>query len=179
MQYQYQLVLEFYHYKLSTTLLPKESISKKIVVHMEGFYRNKVIKSTEYQLKNGTQLAIPWSERLDQFRVNYFYIDDQLKMELGHSEFHIPNERGFSFDEPNRIAMNILPNGGLNRIGKVMCLLSVEKFYADEDNAKKIEKNPPVKNMLFHVDSVVPGFRFRRLAKAVNWNKIRMIDIDR
>jgi hypothetical protein len=178
MQYQYQLVLEVYHVKLSSNLLPKESISKKIIVHMEGFYRNKVIKSTEYQLKNGTQLAIPWSDRLDAIRLNYFYIDDQLKMELGNSEYKIPNERGFSFDEPNRVPLNIFPNGGLNRIGKVLCLVSVEKFYADENDVKK-HKNPPIQHTSYHIDAVVPGFRFRRLAKAINWNKIRMIDLDR
>jgi hypothetical protein len=149
---------------------------------MEGYYRNKVIKSTEYQLKVGAQLAIPWSDRLDGVRLNYYYIDDQLKMEVGSSSYHIPNERGFSFDEPNRIALDIFPNGGLNRIGKVLCLLSVEKFYDDErDNqhgkVKPVEKKSSSSS--FHFDEVVPGFRFRRLSKAVNWNKIRTMDIDR
>jgi hypothetical protein len=176
LQYQYQLVCEFYHYKFMTNLLPGK-VSKKIIVHLEGFYRNKVVRSTEYRLEVGVQLALPWSDRLDQVQWNFFYIDDQLKVELGYAVYHIPNQRGFSFDEPNRIIIEILPNGGMSRIGRAICLLSVERLYADESEPPKIKsKADPT---TYHIDTAVPGFRFRRLSKAVNWNKMRVIDLNR
>jgi hypothetical protein len=173
---QSQFVLEVCQYTISQDIWPGK-ISRNVVVHMEGRYRNKIVRSSEYKLNNGTQLAIPWSDKLDEVVIIYRYIDERLKVELGTSTYLIPTEIGFQDNgENNRTILDILPNGGEMRVGRVLCNIRVQKLYHDENEKEALPRKP--RNTESFAETI-PGFKFRRLAKAINWNKMKLINVDR
>jgi len=173
---QSQFVVEICQHKISPDLWGG-SISRNVVVHLEGLYRNKVIRSSEHKMQAGTQLALPWSDKLDEVSIVYRYIDDKLKIELGSSSYKIPTEYGFNTDgDNNRTILDIFPNGGTSRIGRVLCNIRVQKLYFDEKDHDHARHRKEASN---NFAEALPGFKFHRLAKAINWNKIKLINVDR
>jgi hypothetical protein len=137
-------------------------------------------------LHTGIQIAIPWSEKLDSFQIHYWYIDERLKVDLGYSFLQIPTDRSFRNDGTvNRIILDIFPHGGKERIGKLLANISVQSLYAkdvgDRRDDQRLQADPPAqqKTAAAVFSTVIPGFRFRRLSKAVNWNRLRGINVDR
>lgn len=176
---QTQLVLEIDRYKISQTAWPGE-LSRKIIVHLEGYYRGKMIQSPEYKLQSGAQLAIPWSYKLDELILKFYYIDDRLKVELGTSQFAIPSSMGFNTDgEWNKIILDIIPHGGSERIGRMLAYVNIQKLFEEENEPRTIHSKSQYHNETLLTNHNIPGFRFRRLSKAINWNRLKTIDIEK
>lgn len=164
------------------------NVSRKIIVTLEGQYRKRSIFSAEYKLHDGIQLAIPWSEKLSLIKLHFKYIDERLKCDLGTSQWRIPSTNEFYTDgTPNRVILDILPNGGSERIGKILGNISIQILYAKEQCENPTHRPLPLQNEPTVVqktnnaifNTVIPGFRFRKLSKAVNWHRLRGINIDR
>jgi hypothetical protein len=76
---QAQFVIEINRFRLSKSLWPNE-ISQKVTVHLEGMYRNKLVRSTEYVMTSGAQIPLPWSTRLDKVSIRFYCIDERVKI---------------------------------------------------------------------------------------------------
>jgi hypothetical protein len=75
-----------------------------------------------------------------------------------------------------------MPRGGKTPVGKLLCAAPVVYLYDEEDNQPKKREVRPVKAPITGAEAVqssLPGFRFKRLPKAINWLKIRYIDIEK
>lgn len=171
-----QLVVEVRHFKVSHTIW-SESISRKVLVFLEGVYNhNKLVRSAEYKLHDGVVLAIPWSSKLNVFRLHVHYIDERLKVTLGTCSYTLPTDRRFhanEFDE-NRLILDLLPDGGAERIGRFLCNVTLQRLYGD-DQVRPSEKEAEQD----YFNRPIPGFRFRRLSKAINWHRLRGIDVQK
>ncbi len=176
-----ELLLQVIRYRISHWAVPDSFISQRILLQIEAQYNRgiKIFKSPEYNLHDGMTAAIPWSEKLTEFKVVLYYIDDRLKMELGEARYVIPtNYQGFSSAEGgrNRVLLDIFPNGATEKIAKILCNLCVHRSYAgsDEDHIAEPERRS---RDIFH--KPIPGFRFKRLSKAINWDRLRHVDVRR
>lgn len=182
-----QVVVEVSQFKLSKQAW-LGNISRKVIFHATGHYRKHVVQSSDYVLKSGAQLALPWSSKLDKIVFHYHYIDDRIKVELGETIFTIPTDKSFLSDgSENRVSLPILPCGGdgVHRIGKVLAIVYVQELYDDSKSGQRDVKprvgniNPSDRKVTALVERPPPGFRFRRMNKAVNWQRVRMASIDR
>lgn len=161
-------------------------MSRKITAHVEGLYRNKVVRSAEYVVAAGAQLPLPWSTRLDKVTLRFYYIDDRLKVELGFAEYDLAADKAFDHNgKPTRLLLHIAPRGGETPIGKVQCTMSVMYLYEEEGGRphriREAAGSAPIaapsgKEVM---QEPVPDFRFKRLSKIINWSKIRAVDIER
>ncbi|RYH28597.1 hypothetical protein EON65_11570 [archaeon] len=181
---QAQFVLEVQRFKLSKHAYPSKD-SKRVIIHLEGQYRNKVIKSSEYVVNTGTQVALPWSSRLDKITLRFYCIDERLKVEVGSCEYELDKK----FDQngkPCSLLLRIFPRGGETLVGKILCTVSVKYLYDDgkphnqqdqpSSHAEVGKQVGPTTDMLQYS---LPGFRFKRLSKIINWTRVRSVDVDK
>lgn len=181
-----QIVFEIDQFKLSREAWLGE-ISRHVIFYATGHYRNSPVQSAEHSLKRGAQVALPWSAKLSKVDFHYFYIDDKVKIELGESEYIIPNDSSFKSDgSENRVVLPMFPRGGnaMGRIGKVLTSVFVQELYDEGNKATTIPRRKngvQGKDNYYSTLSERPpdDFRFRRLNKAVNWQRLRATDIDR
>lgn len=181
-----QIVFEVDQFKLSREAWLGD-ISRHIIFYAVGMYKNHPVQSAEHSLKRGTQIALPWSSKLSKVIFHYFYIDDKVKVELGESEFLIPNDNSFKSDgSENRMLLPIYPRGGnpMGRIGKVLTSVFIQELYDDGKVASTTPRRKgDIQGKDQHYTTLLErppdNFRFRRLNKAVNWQRLRTTDIDR
>lgn len=171
-----QLVVEVRHFKISQTIW-SESISRRVIVYLEGLYnKNKLVRSAEYKLHDGVVLAIPWSNKLDEFRLHVHYIDDRLKQSLGSCLYQLPTDARFHTNEydENKLILDLFPDGGKERIGRFLCHVTLQRLYGDDQ-----VRPHPKETQEDYFNRPIPGFKFRRLSKAINWHRLRGIDIEK
>lgn len=182
-----QIVFEVDQFKL-TRQAWLGNVSRRIIFHIVGYYRKHPVQSAEHTLKSGAQVALPWSPKLNKVVFHFFYIDDRIKVELGESVYVIPTDSSFHSDgTENRLVLGMYPCGGdgIHRLGKVLTTAFIQELYDDgkprnvridrrKDSAN--DENRPYSTLL---EKPPPNFRFRRLSKAVNWQRLRTTDIDR
>lgn len=177
----FELLIQVVHYRISHWSIPSGSISQRILAQVEGHYgRNKTVVSPEYQFADGLTMAIPWTHKLRDFEVSLYYLDERLKMDLGSARFVIPADRRFHGDESERerqrVVLEVFPRGGEVRIARILCTLSLQRVYAPENEDFIAPREQRDKDVF---QKPIPGFRFKRLSKAVNWNRVRDTDVER
>jgi hypothetical protein len=149
-------------------------------MQVESLYNRgiKRLTSPDYTLQDGTTAAIPWSEKLQEFTIVLYYLDNRIKMELGQGRYTIPSDSSFDTNEGscNSALIDIFPNGGKKKIAKILCNLCVHRLYA---GPKEGHIAPPARRQKDIFSKPIPGFRFKKLAKAINWNRIKSIDLQK
>jgi hypothetical protein len=161
-------------FRISHWSIPDDSVSQRILTQLHGLYgKTKTIKSPEYNMRDGLSMALPWSHKLNEVKIVLFFIDDRLKLELGSATYPIPTDRR---GVEERVVLDVFPNGGRERIGKLVCSFNLQQVYAEHDEAFIA---PPEQRRRDIFDKPIPGFRFKRLSKAINWNRLRMTDVNK
>jgi hypothetical protein len=178
-----QLIAECDHFKFSEKTWMGQK-SRKVICQICGYYRKQKSFSSEYTLLEGVQLAIPWSSKLEKVIFIFSYVDERVKVEIGSSTFKIPTDSSFKTDgEENRIRIDVTPNGAERRVGKVWFTIYIQKLYDDSDDADRVISNKLQRRK--HQDPSILlaqppiDFKFKRLNKAINWQKVSTIDLDK
>lgn len=165
-------VLEVQRFKISSEVW-KNSKSRRIVAFTEGLYKNKVVKSTDSKVYNGSKYVLPWNESLQKVQVNFFFIDDLLTVDIGTALYILSDDGKFYTNgTPSDVMLKIYPMGSTVPVGRVMVTVSVQPMFDDEQPIHK----EPNKRQLDH-NFAVPGFRFKRLSRVLHWERIRSLNL--
>lgn len=188
-----QFVLEVLRLRVSSHVIPSNA-SRRLVAHLEGQYRNKAVRSAEVVVGSGSQLALPWSSRLDCVTLRLFCIEERLKTEVGSAVYEVGQDKSFDWNgRASVLLLHLLPRGGSNAIGKLQCSVSVMYLYDKADGATRRQTAMPVPAAPGQPGPVaeektaagpsiaepLPDFRFKRLSKTIDWRKIRAVEVDR
>jgi hypothetical protein len=123
----------------------------------------------------GSQYCLPWDEKMDKVTLYYFFIDGLLTTEIGSSIYELAKDKDFRQGCVVRTILDIKMKGCTSRIGKVMCSVSVQGVFEEDSN----HPLPRQTNIDREFSLSVPGFRFKRLSRAVHWQRVRGLNIDR
>lgn len=165
-------VLEVQRFKISSELW-KNSKSRRIVAFTEGMYKNKVVKSADSKLYNGSRYVLPWNEHLQKVQINFYFIDDLLTVDIGTALYNVSEDGKFSTDAPTDITLKIYPMGGTVPVGRVLVTVSIQAMFDDEQQPPATKQK---KQVLDH-NFAVPGFRFKRLSRVLHWERIRSLNL--
>jgi hypothetical protein len=169
-----QLVIEVVRFKILEELWHK-STSRRVVAFIEGQYHNKVVKSADSKVYNGSSFCIPWSEALQKVQVNFFFIDDLLTLDIGAAVYVLAQDKNFTPDgEPIEVVLKLYPNGGTVPNGRLLARVRVQDMFDDEERVVTT-KQQVVKNV--DHSFAVPGFRFKRLSRVLHWERIRALNL--
>lgn len=171
-----QLILEVYRFRISKDFF-NTSKSRKIVAFAEFYMKNKTFRSAECHVNSGSQYCLPWSDAIDEVHMHFYYIDDLLAVEVGSSVYELKKDKQFLSDGSNvEVILPVRVKGSLDRVGKVMLNISVQAMYEGE---APYDKKPVSRPDASEYNLSIPGFRFRRLTRSVNWERIRAFHVDR
>ena len=172
-----QFVFDVVHFKISRDIW-KHSKSRKVVGFIEGCYKNAVIKSNDCTVHPGTQFCIPHTETLTQVRVHFFFIDGLLTVDIGTSEYNVAADNMFVPDGSLiDIRLNIVPHGSKVPVGRVLAKVSAQYLFEDEPVNSKVGHKRLEPGVDFQL--ALPDFRFKRLSRAINWQRLRGINIEK
>eukprot|EP01039_Chlorochromonas_danica_P004626 gene4626-5068_t len=200
-----QFVLEVHRLRVSSQVIPSNA-SRRLVAHLEGQYRNKAVRSAEVVVGTGSQLALPWSSRLDTVTLRLFYIEERLKTEIGSAVYEVGQDKSFDCHgygggggggggRASVLLLHLLPRGGSAAIGKVQCSVCVMYLYDKADPRQTAIATAPLAPATASeqktvaagggggggpsIGEALPDFRFKRLSKTIDWPKIRAVEVDR
>lgn len=170
-----QIVLEINRYKFIRSVLFSNS-TKKIVAVTEGVYKNSVIRSTTNKVYDGSRFSVPWSSDLRSLKIHFYVIDGLLTADLGTAIYAVSEDSSFNpvGVEPHAIVVDIMPQGVTERIGKALCKVWVQDLFKEKTERRyniNMEENQELTNL--------PDFKFRRLNKVINWDKIHGMNVDK
>lgn len=168
-------VIEVERFKISREIW-KYSQSRRVVAFIEGIYKHNVLKSNDAKVYNGSQYYIPYSENLRKIRINFYFIDDLLTIDIGSSVYYLENDKLFKTDGSTTAAtLYIYADGSTSPIGKVSINISIQDMY---DNNKS---NNHIKNDKQPIDHqfAIPGFSFKRLSRVLHWDRLNTFNLER
>jgi hypothetical protein len=175
----FQLILEVEHFKIAKDVW-NITKSKKIIAFMEGWYKNnsKMIKSSDNKLMKGCSFAVPWTEEIKKILIRFFIIDSLLSIEIGLSTYIIDVEDLDLKTTRRQLKLNIMPKAGVEPIGNLYCIISIQSLFEDEQ--RSLQQQQYVENESSHCQlSLPPDFRFKKLSKIINWEKLRSFPFDK
>ena len=171
-----QFVLEVVRFKLSSEVW-KQSISRRVVAFIEGSYKNKIVKSNDAKVMNGSKYCIPWTENIQKVQMNFFFIDDLLTMDIGTALYLVAEDRKFVADgSSTEVLLHVYPNGATVPIGRALVKVQVQAMFADEQPTTMLTNRQSNRGTDDHTFAV-PGFRFKRLSRVLHWERIRSLNI--
>lgn len=175
-----ELCIAISRFKLSKEVW-KSTKSRKVVVFAEAFYDDEggeTVRSGDTKLSYGAQIFVPYvlrSTRLKEVVLHFYLIDGLLTVDFGESSYLVQAELA-SAD------MNIYQNGSTRRIGKVICSFRLQDPF-EGSAAKGGQGDEPSKGPPLVVDysqkSALPNFRFKKLSRNINWERIKAFNIDK
>jgi hypothetical protein len=167
-----QLLVEITGFKISRSIW-KLSSTNKVIAFVEGHYNSKSIKSEEAKLHVGTIFGIPCTTSLESFTIHYFMIDGLLTVDIGKTIFQLRTYELADGMQLPPLRLDIIQHGTTTSIGNVRLVISVQDLYS----AKPLQQLPLAKTS--ELDFALPGFRFKRLTKACNWDRVRSVNIEK
>jgi len=180
------VVVEILRFKISREVW-KFSKSRKIVAFIEGHYKYKKVQSEDATVYEGSKFDIPYSEKLREIAIHFFFIDGLLTIDVGSCIYDLAHDKLFVDDgNVTSVTLNIFANGSTIPIGKVSFNTFVQDMYGDDTNfSRSTDKNRSTHTKKEHDHDVsdhqliVPGFRFKRLSRVLHWDRLRSINLDR
>jgi hypothetical protein len=180
------VVIEILRFKISREVW-KFSKSRKIVAFIEGHYKYKKVQSEDATVYEGSKFDIPYSEKLREIAIHFFFIDGLLTIDVGSCIYDLVHDKLFVDDgNVTSVTLNIFANGSTIPIGKVSFNTFVHDMYGDDANlSRSSDKNRSTHTKKEHDNDVsdhqliVPGFKFKRLSRVLHWDRLRSINLDR
>jgi hypothetical protein len=170
-----QIVIEITRFRVTKEIWNGSS-SRKIIAFAEFTDGKSVFRSSECVVNTGSQYCLPWNDKMDKIAIYYFFIDGLLTTEIGSSVYEPSKDKEFRHDgSAVRTVIDIKMKGCTSRVGKVMCSVSVQGVF-EEDSHHPL---PRQLNGDREYSLSLPGFRFKRLSRAVHWQRIKGLNIDR
>lgn len=156
----------------------------KLVAHVSGNYncsnKYRTFKSEEQTVYEGVTFILPCylkneSLELKFIEIMFYQIDGQLSIFLGSSKFEFSD--GFvPIDGPSSAIIAVISPGNSRRIGTVHCHFSTLDVFDENHGANRIQHHPEAEALN---QIPIPNFRFQRLSKCINWERIRMLSVER
>ena len=180
------VVVEILRFKISREVW-KFSKSRKIVAFIEGHYNHKKVQSDDATVYEGSKFDIPYSEKLREIAIHFFFIDGLLTIDVGSCIYDLAHDKLFVDDgNVTSVTLNIFANGSTIPIGKVSFNTVVQDMYGDDTKrSRPSDKNRHTHTRKDHDEHVsdhqliVPGFRFKRLSRVLHWDRLRSMNLNR
>ena len=143
-------------------------------------------KNKIYNLVIGTRINRFYLKKNKQIKLNIFVIDGSFTIFIGYCYLsHQQEEQGEDEDEEERgseIKVSYIVDSNEIRIGKLFYTSTICKLYSEKNKSKKVtRKSPQIKSHFFEGSKreTLPSFRFQRLGKQINWDRIQSLNIER
>ena len=164
---------------------------KNIVVSVESHYSRRkgpvsVLKSAEQRAVPGCQFYVPWAETITGLTVNVYSIQDRLTCFVGQAD--ITTE--FCGIEPSKLDLYI--KNCEETVGKIYLSVFVRQIFLDKSSPiepactaerlamKRKEEGRGCDISSLCVSIPTPAeFRFNRLTRPINWERLRCINLRR
>ncbi len=176
-----QIIVEVQRIKVSKNIW-NTSKSRKIVAFAESVVKQKSYRSIDSVVTEGSQYVLPWNESTEVVIMYFYYIDALLTVEIGTSVYDIMNDKKFVSDGRNvEVIMDIKLNGSQERVGRVLCNISVQSLFDEKRDTNKAAKLSRYlsDHRTGEFSMALPNFRFKRLSRSVNWERVRGFHVDR
>lgn len=180
-----EIVIVINRYKLrqnAFTVIGK----KNVVVSVESHYARRrapdsVLKSVEQRAVPGCAFCVPWAETISGLVVNVHSIHDRLTCFIGQAEI---TTDCFGI-QPSNLDLYIKNCGQI--VGQIALSVAVRHIFADGSSKNGEGKGGPLRIPEPPRDGCVTvnctptpqGFRFNRLSRPVNWERLRSINLRR
>lgn len=156
-----------------------------VVINVESHYtarrgHSSLLKSAELRAVPGCTFFVPWADNISGLVVNVYAIQDKLTCFIGQAEI---NCEYFGI-HPTNLDLYIKNCGQI--VGKVALSVHVRQIFHDPSSCKEDTK------VLLNLPSAavdaeatrycIPtpdGFRFNRLSRPINWERLRSINLRR
>lgn len=172
-----QIVVEIHRFKITQDIW-KTSSSRKIIAFAESTIKNKTFRSVECRVSSGSQYCLPWSDSITAVSLHFYYIDALLSVEIGSSVYELAQDRKFVSDGSSaRVILDIMLKGSQQRVGKVVCDVSVQNLFDGPGRARRQAPRHETQDQQLNLAD--PDFRFKRLTRSVNWERVRGLQLDR
>jgi len=155
------------------------------VAFIEGHYKHKKVQSDDATVYEGSKFDIPYSEKLKEIAIHFFFIDGLLTIDVGSCIYDLVHDKLFVDDgNVTSVTLDIFANGSTIPIGKISFNTVVQDMYGDDTNRSRPTDNiRHSRTKEEHVTSdhqlIVPGFRFKRLSRVLHWDRLQSINLDR
>ena len=159
---------------------------KNIVVNIESHYSRRqgptsVLKTAEQRAVPGTTFFVPWAETITGLIVNVHSIQDKLTCFIGQTE--ITTE--YFGIKPTSVDLYIKNSGQI--VGSMSVSINVRQIFVDEASKPDFSKGEQLCITAAAVEEGVgpycaptpEGFRFNRLSRPINWERLRSINLRR
>lgn len=171
-----QFVLDITHFKLSNSIWQTTN-SGKVVAFIQGTYNNAIIKSHDCKVYSSSQYCIPYTDTLKKVKITFFIIDGLLTQDVGYAEYNVSEDRDFTPDGSFvDVRLDICPKGGTLPIGRVTAKVSAQYLFDDEPENKSLRRRRKKGDLDMQLS--IPGFRFKRLSKGINWERVRGLNLN-
>lgn len=178
-----EVVVVVQRYKLRNNAFT--TIGKKnIVVNVESHYTRgrrpvHILKSPEQRAVPGCTVYVPWAGTIVGLVLNVHAIQDRLTCFLGQAE--VTTE--YFGTQPTKLDLYIKNCGEV--VGTISVSVFVRQIFMEQgppapaESALKIQKPVDTEEVGPYCVPTPDGFRFNRLARPVNWERLRSINLRR
>ena len=174
------LVLEISRRKLSKQVL--YSPDTKVIASVEAISdRNQLLhRSKTRTVVNGVTFTVPFFQNLSTVSVVLSSVNGPVTTYVGSSNLSTREFTEFDTDDGTTEKNFKLFNSNGDSVGKVRCLLYVQdRYLRKSQHQRKRRTGKPTIKENSRRSEIPAGFRFRKLDKAINWDRIRNLDMER
>ena len=173
-----EVLVEFGRLKLTRGVL--KVTKSNIVASVEAVYRKQsshTVKSKEQRVTPGCIFSVPYSETISGLRIHIFSVNEQVTCYMGTAETE--SIEGLLTYEPKAVAWTLYHSGQPS--GKVFATISVRQIFQRRENKSLKSRNKSaVPQSNAEPSGCAPaseGFRFSRLRRPINWERLRSINL--
>jgi hypothetical protein len=173
-----EIVVEIVHRKLSKRCFPSKN--GKIVGHLEVYLHSndrKPYRTKSITISSGALFSFPWISHICMVKINFFLVNENLTEVIGSTFIDNIHDRPDYTIE----SYDILKNNH-ECIGRIQCKKYCRNIFATDSNSKPSPQDTSSNS--HQLEEIVrkknvPGFRFRKLSRPINWDRIKLFNLDR
>lgn len=163
----------------------------KVVGRINGYYgpetNLRIIQSDEKTIYEGVKFSLPYHNSMkNQFSLQklilqVYQIDGPISVDIGTCTLLLSeSERNVLVNMHQTLSDIVvdIASASNQKLGKVMISIHAQNVYKDEKDIrnKKSEKEEGESSLL---QIPIPNFRFQRLSRCINWERIRSLPMDK
>ena len=173
-----QTLIEIVRCKLSRSLCL--SSSRKIEVYADAIYgtgrKRRLFKSKLMRMHAGIVISVPWDIELVSVVLHFSSIDELASCNLGKAVLDIPDSLDI-----NQVESQVFVMSGNTRVGNVLLRIHKQDLFCN-DEVEAAAQFRVQRNILdddMKMKNPVPKFKFKRLSRPINWDRIRALNMQK